>query len=79
MLCACRVLNAVTPVCTVDVIVLPVQGKQSTARGGPFAVLNGATASEAVVVAVPAGVQLERPLHLLYLSAGASDILLCSP
>ena len=50
------------------------QGNQSAARGGPFAVLNGATATDAVVVAVPAGMQLERPLYLLHLTAGAEVV-----
>ena len=48
------------------------QGEQSAARGGPFAVLNGATATDVLCIAVPAGVQLERPIHLLHLSTSAS-------
>ena len=55
------------------------QGEQSAARGGPFAVLNGATATDVVCVAVPAGVQLEQPIHLLHLSAGAPPPLRVMP
>jgi len=58
------------------------QGEQSAARGGPFAVLNGATATDVVCVAVPAGVQLEQPIHLLHLSASALPpprIMPCGP
>ena len=46
------------------------QGSQSAARGGPFAVLNGATACDAVCVVVPAGLHMERPLHILHLTTG---------
>ena len=48
------------------------QGEQSAARGGPLTVLNGATATDVVCVAVPEGMELERPIHLLYLSASAT-------
>ncbi len=55
------------------------QGEQSAARGGPFAVLNGATATDVVCVAVPAGVQLEQPIHLLHISASAPPLLCIMP
>lgn len=53
-------------------------GAQSAARGGPFATLNGAIASDALCVVAPAGVALESPVHALYVStapagAGASS------
>jgi Fe-S cluster assembly protein SufD len=47
-------------------------GKLSSARGGPFAAVNGALASDAVVVFVPAGKSLAAPVHVLHLSTGAA-------
>lgn len=47
-------------------------GAQSRSRGGPFATLNGALAKDAVVVHVPAGVTITRPIHIIYLSSSAS-------
>lgn len=50
-------------------------GELSNSRGGPFAVINGALASDAVVVALPAGARLEQPLHIVHVatSAGAKQ------
>lgn len=47
------------------------QGAQSRARGGPFALLNGAAARDVVVLHVPANLTLAAPIHVLYLSSGA--------
>lgn len=44
---------------------------QSNVRGGPFAVLNGALARDVLVVALPAGVALLQPLHVLHVSSAA--------
>ncbi len=49
------------------------QGAQSGARGGPFALVNGALASDALVVVVPPGATLEVPLYLLNLSTTAAS------
>mmetsp|Transcript_19381 Transcript_19381/g.41937 ORF Transcript_19381/g.41937 Transcript_19381/m.41937 type:complete len:485 (+) Transcript_19381:93-1547(+) len=48
-------------------------GTLSGARGGPFAVLNGAAAQDVLAMAVPAGQLVEGPLHVLYLSTGGSQ------
>ena len=48
-----------------------VQGRQARVRGTPFALMNGATARDAACVEVPAGVHLEGPVHVLYISTGA--------
>lgn len=55
------------------------QGSQSAAHGNalPFAALNGALASDVACVVIPAGVHVQQPLHVLYLSTGmlpASEI-----
>lgn len=47
-------------------------GTQSRSRGGPFATLNGALATETVVIHVPEGVTLTEPIHLLSLSSSSS-------
>jgi hypothetical protein len=47
------------------------QGRQARVRGTPFALINGATARDVACVAVHAGVQLEAPVHVLYISTGA--------
>ena len=47
-------------------------GELSNARGGPFAVINGALARDAVVVALPAGTHLARPLHIIHVAAAAA-------
>jgi Fe-S cluster assembly protein SufD len=42
-------------------------------RGGPFAVVNGAMAADALVVALPTGMSITRPLHIVNVStAGAA-------
>lgn len=45
-------------------------GAQSAAYGNalPFAALNGALASDVACIMVPAGVHIQQPLHVLYLS-----------
>lgn len=48
-------------------------GKLSSARGGPFAAVNGALASDAVVVFVPAGKSLAAPVHVLHLSTAGNS------
>ena len=42
------------------------QGRESRHSGGPFAVMNGALAEEVVCIHVPTGVELERPIHIIY-------------
>jgi Fe-S cluster assembly protein SufD len=49
------------------------QGVQANARGGPFAVVNGAVAADVLVVALPAGVTLQQPLHVLHVSTAAAS------
>jgi hypothetical protein len=48
------------------------QGQQSNARGGPFAVLNGSLASDVLVVSLAPGAKLQQPLHLLHVSTPAA-------
>lgn len=50
------------------------QGHQSAAQGTglPFVVLNGAFAQDVACVSVPAGIKVQHPLHILYLSTGDS-------
>lgn len=49
------------------------QGSQSNARGGPFAVLNGAAARDVLVVSVPANTAVEAPLYVLCISTSGAD------
>jgi hypothetical protein len=46
------------------------QGEQAAARGGPFAVLNGAVARDVLCVLVPPGVAVPAPIHVLHVSSG---------
>jgi hypothetical protein len=48
------------------------QGGQSNTRGGPFAVINGAMAEDVVVVALPAGAHIERPLHVVHVATAVA-------
>lgn len=48
-------------------------GAQSRSRGGPFAILNGALANDAVVVHVPDSKSVLGPIHILYLSSSAAQ------
>lgn len=48
-------------------------GAQSNSRGGPFAVLNGATIRDALCICAEEGVVMDKPLYLLYLSTGSED------
>jgi len=45
-------------------------GELSRRLGGVLALINGATSQDAVCISVPAGVQLDRPVHIVYLSSG---------
>jgi Fe-S cluster assembly protein SufD len=47
-------------------------GQQSNARGGPFAVINGALARDVLVIALPAGARLDRPLYVAHLATAAA-------
>jgi Fe-S cluster assembly protein SufD len=49
------------------------QGVQSNARGGPFAVLNGSLAQDALIIALPADAAVSQPLHLLHVSTASAD------
>ncbi|GMH40543.1 hypothetical protein BSKO_08447 [Bryopsis sp. KO-2023] len=46
-------------------------GSLSEERGGPFSVLNGAIATDAIVIFIKSGVEVEKPIHLLYHSSGS--------
>lgn len=48
------------------------QGQQAAAQGGalPFVVLNGAFARDVACISIPAGVTVQQPLHIVYLSTG---------
>ena len=46
------------------------QGMLSAPRAGPFALLNGGTARDALVISMPEGAELEAPLHVLHLTTG---------
>jgi len=47
-------------------------GTQSRSRGGPFATLNGAIATDTIVIHVPEGVEVTEPIHIVHLSSSAS-------
>lgn len=55
------------PICT--------QGQLSQRLGRTFALLNGATAQDALCIAVPNGVQLEQPIHIIYMTTGIAGLL----
>jgi Fe-S cluster assembly protein SufD len=55
-----------------SLLVFLLQGVQSNARGGPFAVLNGSLAQDALIIALPAGATVSQPLHLLHVSTAAA-------
>lgn len=50
-------------------------GTQTTAHGTsqPFAALNGALAADVTCITVPAGVQIQQPLHILHLSTESAS------
>eukprot|EP00803_Ostreobium_quekettii_P009992 evm.model.scf_1621.1 EVM.evm.TU.scf_1621.1 scf_1621:591-5673(-) len=48
-------------------------GAQSNSRGGPFAILNGAMASDVLTIVVEEGVIAEVPIHVIHMSTGARD------
>ena len=48
------------------------QGQQARTRGSPFAILNGATAQDVLCVYVPDGVQLEKPIHVVFIPTGTT-------
>jgi Fe-S cluster assembly protein SufD len=48
-------------------------GSLSNAAGGPFAVLNGAMAADALAVVVPTGTTVQAPIHMVYLSTSSSS------
>lgn len=50
------------------------QDQQARKRGGPFALVNGATAREVLCLAVPAGLSVDVPVHILHISTGIWDI-----
>lgn len=49
------------------------QGAQSNARGGPFAVINGSLAQDALVLSFPANSCMTQPLYLLHISTAAPN------
>lgn len=59
--------NMVIPKCML-------QGKLSAGHGGPLALLNGATARDALLISVPAGVQLEAPVHIIHIASGEARL-----
>ena len=48
------------------------QGVQARTYGGPFAVLNGALAPDVVCISVPAGAEVEAPIHVVYFTSGTN-------
>ena len=48
-------------------------GSQSRSRGGAFATLNGATATDCLVICVPAHVHLEAPIHIIHIATGSAS------
>lgn len=48
-------------------------GSLSNAAGGPFAVLNGAMAADALAVVLPVGAHVPGAIHVLYVATGGSD------
>ena len=47
-----------------------VQNQQARSRGSPFALVNGATAQQVLCLAVPEGVALDKPVHILHIATG---------
>lgn len=47
------------------------QGRQARERGSPFALLNGAVARDVACLLLREGVELQGPVHVLYLSTCA--------
>lgn len=48
-------------------------GELSNARGGPFAVLNGAMAEDVLVVALPPRLHVQQPLYVVNVATAASS------
>ena len=53
-------------------LALSLQGELSNARGGPFAVVNGALAEDALVVVLPDHARMERPLYVAHVATVAA-------
>lgn len=52
----------------------PPQGAQSATRGGPFSIINGAAATDALCIHVPASTSVTAPIHILHIqTAGSAD------
>ena len=47
------------------------QGALANTWGGPFAVLNGSMAQDALCVVVPKGKEVAAPIYVLYMASGA--------
>lgn len=54
-------------------VVCLLQGAQSNARGGPFAVINSTLAHDALVISLPPNSSMSQPLYLLHISTAASN------
>lgn len=50
----------------------PPQGAQSATRGGPFSVINGAAATDALCIHVPASTTVTTPIHILHIQTSGS-------
>ncbi|KAK9804290.1 hypothetical protein WJX72_005085 [[Myrmecia] bisecta] len=48
-------------------------GQQARTRGSPFALINGATAQDAVCIHVPAGMEVPQAVHVLYIATGDAN------
>lgn len=53
---------------------LCLQGSQSRFSGGPFTVVNGALAEDAVCIFIPKAVELDRPIHILNATSGKPSL-----
>lgn len=46
------------------------QGQLLQGVAGPLALMNGATARDVLLIAVPAGTQFEAPVHVIHVASG---------
>ena len=54
-------------------LVIHMQGSQTSARGGVFATLNGAVASDALCIVVSDNAEVEALIHVLHVSSSGTQ------
>ncbi len=53
------------------------QGQLLQGAAGPLALMNGATARDVLLIAVPAGIQFEAPVHVIHIASGEQHTSRC--